>query len=222
MNLADRIQCLRKAKGISQEELADQIGVSRQAVSKWESGQSTPDLDKIIIMSEFFDVTTDYILKGVEPAKNKDEKGRELISRILYISSTAFIAIGLFCAFGGWYDEQTMKTVWGAMVIQAVGIAAYFIGRLLSAAKASFYIDWLNIVGIAFMPVSMITGYLSILIFKRGQIAPYPGGIFHILIFGAVFLMIVMMSCMVLRKRTHDSENGQRKARQEPDKVKPD
>lgn len=66
-NMADRIQYLRKTKGLSQEELANKVGVSRQAVSKWESGQSTPDIEKIIIMSELFEVTTDYILKGVEP-----------------------------------------------------------------------------------------------------------------------------------------------------------
>ena len=69
MNTADRIQHLRKVKGISQEELADKIGVSRQAVSKWESEQSIPDLDKIIIMSDYFEVTTDYILKGIETKK---------------------------------------------------------------------------------------------------------------------------------------------------------
>ena len=74
MNVADRIQNLRKTKGISQEELADKIGVSRQAVSKWESEQSLPDIDKIIIMSEFFDVTTDYILKGIEPVKQEQTK----------------------------------------------------------------------------------------------------------------------------------------------------
>ena len=48
MNTADRIQKLRKAKGISQEQLADVVGVSRQAVSKWESEQSIPDLEKVI------------------------------------------------------------------------------------------------------------------------------------------------------------------------------
>ena len=67
MNVADRIQNLRKIKGISQEQLAEAIGVSRQAVSKWESEQSTPDLEKIVLMSDFFDVTTDYLLKGIEP-----------------------------------------------------------------------------------------------------------------------------------------------------------
>ena len=67
MNIADRIQCLRKNKGLSQEELADKVGVSRQAVSKWESEQSTPDIEKIFILCELFEVTTDYILKGIEP-----------------------------------------------------------------------------------------------------------------------------------------------------------
>lgn len=74
MNMADRIQYLRKTKGLSQEELADKVGVSRQAVSKWESEQSTPDIEKIIIMSELFEVTTDYILKGIEPVNMTNKK----------------------------------------------------------------------------------------------------------------------------------------------------
>ena len=74
MNMADRIQALRKAKGMSQEQLADAVGVSRQAVSKWESEQASPDLDKVIIMSEIFEGTPDYILKGIEPVKGEDHK----------------------------------------------------------------------------------------------------------------------------------------------------
>ena len=108
MNMSDRIQYLRKTKGISQEELADKVGVSRQAVSKWESEQSTPDLEKVIIMSDFFGVTTDYILKGIEPVTDKEQKSKEIASKILYISSTAFVAIGLLCAFGGWYELQSL------------------------------------------------------------------------------------------------------------------
>lgn len=71
MNIADRIRDLRKSKGISQEQLSDVVGVSRQAVSKWESEQTIPDLDKVVILSEYFGVTTDYILKGIEPVKEK-------------------------------------------------------------------------------------------------------------------------------------------------------
>jgi transcriptional regulator with XRE-family HTH domain len=56
---------------MSQIELADAIGVSRQAVSKWESEQTIPDLDKIVAMSEIFGTTTDYLLKGIEPVENE-------------------------------------------------------------------------------------------------------------------------------------------------------
>lgn len=80
MNMADRIEYLRKTNGISQEELADKVGVSRQAVSKWENEQSLPDLEKIITMSDYFGVTTDYILKGIEPVADKEQKSSELTS----------------------------------------------------------------------------------------------------------------------------------------------
>ena len=63
MILADKISNLRKKNGWSQEELAQQMGVSRQSVSKWESGQSIPDLDKILKLSTLFNVSTDYLLK---------------------------------------------------------------------------------------------------------------------------------------------------------------
>ena len=63
MILADKIMNLRKKCGWSQEELAEQLGISRQSVSKWESGMSIPDLEKIVKMSALFGVSTDYLLK---------------------------------------------------------------------------------------------------------------------------------------------------------------
>lgn len=70
MILADKIIEERKKLGLSQEELAEKLSVSRQAVSKWESAQSTPDLQKIILMSELFSVSTDYLLKDeMEPER---------------------------------------------------------------------------------------------------------------------------------------------------------
>ena len=99
------IQTERKKLNLTQDELAQKICVSNKAVSKWESEQSTPDLEKVIIMSDFFGVTTDYILKGIEPVTDKEQKSKEIASKILYISSTAFVAIGLLCAFGGWYGS---------------------------------------------------------------------------------------------------------------------
>lgn len=66
MDLAEKISILRKQKGWSQEELAEQMDISRQSVSKWESRMSVPDLDKIIRLSTIFGVTTDYLLKDAE------------------------------------------------------------------------------------------------------------------------------------------------------------
>ena len=63
MILADKIVALRKKSGWSQEELAQQLNVTRQSVSKWEGAQSVPDIDKILQMSRLFGVSTDYLLK---------------------------------------------------------------------------------------------------------------------------------------------------------------
>lgn len=63
MILADKLIDLRKKAGWSQEELAERMEVSRQSVSKWESSQSVPDMNRILKLSELFGVTTDYLLK---------------------------------------------------------------------------------------------------------------------------------------------------------------
>ena len=83
MTIGVKIQNLRKQKGLSQEQLAEAVGVSRQAVSKWEAEQSVPDIDKIILICDYFGVTTDYILRDEEMSctetvhstnKNEEEK----------------------------------------------------------------------------------------------------------------------------------------------------
>ena len=73
MNLADKIIEERKKNGWSQEELASKLGVSRQAVSKWESSGSIPDLQRILQMSELFSVTTDYLLKDEIEKERQNE-----------------------------------------------------------------------------------------------------------------------------------------------------
>lgn len=76
MIFADKLITLRKKAGWSQEELAEQLGVTRQSVSKWEGEQSVPDIDKILQMSRLFGVTTDYLLKDDqgEPEYTPDDE----------------------------------------------------------------------------------------------------------------------------------------------------
>lgn len=66
MEFSEKLLTLRKAKDLTQEQLAEKLNVSRQSVSKWESDQAAPELDKIVAMSVVFDVTTDYLLKSSE------------------------------------------------------------------------------------------------------------------------------------------------------------
>ena len=74
MILADKLIKLRKKSGMSQEELAEVMQVSRQAVSKWESAQTVPDLQKILALASLFGVTTDYLLKDdIEDEEYTDE-----------------------------------------------------------------------------------------------------------------------------------------------------
>lgn len=194
MNIGNRIQSLRKMRGISQEELADKVGVSRQAVSKWEGGQSTPDLDKVIIMSEYFDVTTDYLLKGIEEPQQLENKNYNT-SQILYIASTTFLAIGLLAAFSSWYTEQSAESIWGSMIIQVVGVAAYFIGKLISRSKAPFIINWLNLIIGLFMPISLIVTFII-----SKVIAPYPIDIFSSFAFVVVYIIIIILAFFALKK----------------------
>lgn len=64
MTLGEKLYRLRSEKGLSQEALGDMLGVSRQSVSKWETDQSLPELEKVVAISELFKVSTDYLLKG--------------------------------------------------------------------------------------------------------------------------------------------------------------
>ena len=72
LNFSEKLIKLRKEKGFSQEELGNKLNVARQTVSKWELGETTPEMDKLIKMSEIFDITLDELIKG--------EKEEETIS----------------------------------------------------------------------------------------------------------------------------------------------
>ena len=95
MILADKIISLRKKAGWSQEELAEQLNVTRQSVSKWEGAQSAPDLDRVLQMSRLFGVTTDYLLKDeLEEAQadSQAEKGEKL-RRVSMEEASAYLSL---------------------------------------------------------------------------------------------------------------------------------
>ncbi|MCD7949739.1 MAG: helix-turn-helix domain-containing protein [Erysipelotrichaceae bacterium] len=155
MNLADRIQTLRKAKGISQEELADKIGVSRQAVSKWESEQSSPDMEKIILLSDYFDITTDYLLKGIESTNDKED---EINAMIFSVAATAINSIGLIAAIGIWIETQDIYAVMIGLIIMSMGCMIFAIGYIIGENKKKALQQFLsiNVWLLTLIPISCI------------------------------------------------------------------
>lgn len=78
MKLSDKIVRLRKSNGMSQEELVDKLGVSRQAISRWEMGTAMPDATNILQLSRLFQVTTDYLLNDEYQSDNDLPKVKEV------------------------------------------------------------------------------------------------------------------------------------------------
>lgn len=98
MTMAEKIQALRQAQNLSQEQLAERLEVSRQSVSKWESGQSRPDMDKLVILAELFAVPTDYLLKegeSIQPPSKRVHIALPLLALAAALFLTASVWLGV-------------------------------------------------------------------------------------------------------------------------------
>lgn len=213
MNMADRIQQLRKARGISQEELAEKIGITRQAVSKWESGQSAPDVDRIIAMSDYFEVTTDYLLKGTEPSI--EENGKKPDAGIFAIAGTALNVIGLILAVIIWIEWQRAYSVAVGLILMVLGCMIFGIGMMMSEEQSKKKVEILfwevNLWILILIPYSVCYNLLDgIKGGFWGRVAPIPLlGNSRILFTGSwllYFVICLIAECLVL-KRT-EIKNG--------------
>lgn len=198
MNIADRIQHLRKSKGISQEELADKIGVSRQAVSKWESEQSTPDIEKITLLSDYFETTTDYLLKGIEPQKESEKKWSAMI---FSTGGTILNAIGLVSSIVIWIEQQMVYAVGIGLIIMLLGTGLFLMGQFIDTkdkmkAKRRFILP--NVWILFFIPWSCFFNIFSGLVGGFfGQIAPIPMLGNSILLF-ALYWVVYVVLCIII------------------------
>lgn len=110
MILADKIIELRKKSGLSQEELAEKMNVSRQSVSKWEGAQSIPDLDKILALSKIFGVSTDYLLKDdfeMEEIVPTDDGDGSSLRRVSMEEANRFLRLN---------EKYAPRTAFGVML----------------------------------------------------------------------------------------------------------
>lgn len=83
MEFNNRLYELRKQRGFSQEELAGKLNVSRQTISKWEVGDSTPDMEKLMAISDLFDISLDELVSGKAPVVTKDSQTSSSMAQIL-------------------------------------------------------------------------------------------------------------------------------------------
>lgn len=166
MNMADRILELRKKKGISQEELADKIGVSRQAVSKWESDASYPEPEKIILLSDFFQVSTDYLLKGEEQKQQKSQTEAGIFAAV----GTALNAVGLLVALLIWMEERSPVSVAAGLILMVFGCMIFVIGQFSDGTsarssvhkrKTAAYFWMINVWILSQMPISCIFNFIQ-------------------------------------------------------------
>ena len=125
MTLSEKIAYCRRRNGLSQEELAEKIGVSRQAVSKWETGEAQPEIGKLRQLSDAFGVSTDWLLSEEEPVEPKQAPVQNTASEAEKLPG---ILGKLFRRFG-WLAG--VYTIVAGTLISIVGLAAILISNAM-------------------------------------------------------------------------------------------
>jgi len=171
MKLGEKLQQLRKKSGLSQEQLAAQITVSRQAVSKWELDETMPDTDNVVQLSRLFGVSCDYLLRDEvdEPGSpapaapgeaRPAERGRPYNASVLAL---AMCSVGLVAAYMGRIGDHTLRAMIAGFAIQILGLALFELTAprarpAWNAAHLDFYpiACWLVLP----IPVKLILGWV--------------------------------------------------------------
>ena len=190
MEFHEKLQQLRKQKGLTQEQLADQLYVSRAAVSKWESGRGYPNIDSLKALAKFYSVTIDELLSGEqmltiaeEDQKHRTQNFRNQVFGLLDISACAYLFLPLFGQLQG-------------EAIQAVSLLA--LSEVPSYLRIAYMVAVIGIIlwGIATLiipkrciPVSLMLSVMGTLLFIISS-QPYAAAFGFLLLGIKAFLLI--------------------------------
>lgn len=166
MILADKIIEERKKLGLSQEELADKLSVSRQAVSKWEVAQTVPDLQKIIAMSELFSVSTDYLLKDdAAPERGiaaESESDRPL-HRVSMEEAHAYMSAAA---------EQSRRVALGVLLCILCPVLLIFLSALAEWNRCGITETAASVIGLAALFIQVAAG-VFLFVQTGSRMAPF-------------------------------------------------
>lgn len=221
MTLGEKITDLRKKRGLSQEELAITLGVSRQAVSKWEVGDAKPDTDKVVALADYFDVTTDWLLRDIEPQQSTHCRTDAPLSPtqartgapLLLCMTLGGSACGLFLLlYGRFVSASTIPSVIGVILLicaitLAMGFGLYLKNGLDTTQGANFIRTFwrIEIWMVALLPVRMICSTLMPLmnLIPEASLShlwirlPQPlWGLGRVLLFAGVPLALYLAVCL--------------------------
>lgn len=140
MDLGEKIFKLRKERGLSQEALAEKVGTTRQVISKWENNQGFPETEKLLLLSNVFEVSVDFLLKEEKTVRDPAEERGFYVSREMatgYISNEKKVCRYIGCAFMFWalagvpFTLFGVNSIWrylGMVVCVVMGILFIVIG----------------------------------------------------------------------------------------------
>ncbi|MDI9498596.1 MAG: helix-turn-helix transcriptional regulator [Bacillota bacterium] len=208
MILADKIIELRKRNNWSQEELAGRLGVSRQAISKWESAQSTPDLERILAMSRLFEVSTDYLVKDeIESAfiQGETEESGSPLRRLSMEEANAFLDVKVQgakpMAFGVWLCimatiPPVLSNIWSRQQPFAEPLGFTIAVLMAGAAVALFLLNGFRLKAYAWMEKEAFETAYGVEGMAKERLQSFmPQYIVHIVI--GVILCVVALATLV-------------------------
>lgn len=128
---SQNLQKIRSEKNLSQEQLADKIGVSRQTISAWESGKASPELDKITAISKLFSVSIDELVGEIKTeASNFDKKEYEKnYSKIALLRASGIFILFSGIAFGAFFFEKGVIVGVGLMISLAISVPLFILAK---------------------------------------------------------------------------------------------
>ena len=205
MTIGERIHGLRKQKNMSQEELASLVGVTRQALSKWECDASAPEIEKVIALSQYFGVSTDYILLGKEPAAaDAQKKTGNITPNSALAFCTILAAAGTLIAYALANDGTNFlywgisKSMWGILLqILGIGLFEMFYFSRSSCRKTQMIFWCINTWFVTLMPLIFAAGFAA-------RYLPYCSLIYMFLTAGIYFvfnLCVTLVLAYIIKRK---------------------